>query len=609
MLPLHANQACSYVDRSGKVCLHEPFVPLVEHAQYPWHTSQLLNSALGHERRLESLTHSCRPNYPAQLPAATLIFLPSFTIMADPASIVGTVVGVTSLGIEACRIIHEYYSQYRNYDDDIKQVLEQVQSLEGMLSALHDAKSRIEVDNHEPSSHLHMVLARFDAATKRLDTFATKCGAKSDENGGRSRLQLTKDRLRWPFRKEDLKELRSNVDSLQQTLTLVFNITGIDVVLGDVRTVLLKSDTTIEQNTRIEHRVAGLSVDVLGLYTEMVVMKQQLQSLTLAQQEHISIGSRLLQLEYGSSRNVGHLVSADPSETTRGSRVCDDTAQSESPAMTQPFSKTGMNISQYDCVQSGLARMRPNTRHRRFARDWGCQCRYRKTQTLSRSGQITVLREEEYDHQPECPRSKHADYTRTIAARFTVCNRILRFCAMIGWEESRRAGWYGLRPVLRYRNIVPLDAPAFKLLGDAINVSYGFRTGSVSAPDLLNSILYSLRQMFKEGARPTDINVYGRNLGTIVLDFLAGCCSWGKVQFDTIEVFLKACLQEGLFMQDRDSDGCSLAWPCIQSAMRLPRQCSSFSLTISTAPGHPWVTALLLNHSFPGTVDRVFCMK
>jgi Xaa-Pro aminopeptidase len=103
--------------------------------------------------------------------------------MGDPFSVAGTAVGITSLGIQTCQVLYNYYSQYKGYHDDIDNVLRQVEGLQGILDSLRQVKDRFEIDNHEPSSQLHMALKACEEALARLKAMADKCTTVKHTDG------------------------------------------------------------------------------------------------------------------------------------------------------------------------------------------------------------------------------------------------------------------------------------------------------------------------------------------------------------------------------------------------------------------------------------------
>lgn len=196
--------------------------------------------------------------------------------MSDPVSIAGTAVGITGLGIQACQIIYQYYSRYQSHHEDIKGVLQQIQGLEGMLMGLESVKSRIETDDHEPSSQLHMALERCRSGAEHLMQFAMKCGATQTHPDVYDRLRKEAKRLFWPLKRETFIDLRTNLTNLQHSLALAFNVLGIDNVTRNLDDLMSKLDNVYHQSTRVEHQVTSFSAD-------MQLMGKNLQELSISQ--------------------------------------------------------------------------------------------------------------------------------------------------------------------------------------------------------------------------------------------------------------------------------------------------------------------------------------
>ena len=56
--------------------------------------------------------------------------------MADPASVVGTAVGVISLGIQVCQGLVTYYERWKSFDNDIVRLHDNVDELKTTLENL-----------------------------------------------------------------------------------------------------------------------------------------------------------------------------------------------------------------------------------------------------------------------------------------------------------------------------------------------------------------------------------------------------------------------------------------------------------------------------------------
>jgi hypothetical protein len=135
--------------------------------------------------------------------------------MGDPFSVAGTAVGITSLGIQTCQILHRYYSQFKDFDADIRGVLRQVEGLQGILNGLQQVKERFEIDNHAPSSQLHLALQACKEALGDLEKMADKCSAEDHPKTIKARAKNVRQRVLWPFRKDTLTDLRTNLSRFQ----------------------------------------------------------------------------------------------------------------------------------------------------------------------------------------------------------------------------------------------------------------------------------------------------------------------------------------------------------------------------------------------------------
>jgi hypothetical protein len=151
-----------------------------------------------------------------------------------------------------------------------------------------------------------------------------------------------------------------------------------------------------------------------------------------------------------------------------------------------------------------------------------CHCRPNKKQSIQHGRWLSIFSKQEYAHDPDCPQVAHADYTRSVAAQFTVCNRIVGLCIQAGWQNSRSRGWTTIAPVLRYRAVVPVNSGAFKILGDAVHAVYciEYQERTTERMDYLFSTVSSaLERSFGKTARPNDVDENGD--GIMQVCFLA----------------------------------------------------------------------------------------
>jgi hypothetical protein len=178
--------------------------------------------------------------------------------MGDPFSVAGTAVGITSLGIQTFQILYTYYSQYRGFHNDIDNVLRQVEGLQGILESLRQVKERFEIDNHAPSSQLHLALEACEAGLKPLKQMADKCSTTDQAADIQTRIRNARKRLLWPFKKDTLSDLQAVLSRFQDNLSLALQSAGLDAMLQRLESLHpmlsnLDNRTVNIQNTLIQH--------------------------------------------------------------------------------------------------------------------------------------------------------------------------------------------------------------------------------------------------------------------------------------------------------------------------------------------------------------------
>jgi hypothetical protein len=144
-----------------------------------------------------------------------------------------------------------------------------------------------------------------------------------------------------------------------------------------------------------------------------------------------------------------------------------------------------------------------------------CRCRQKKKQSAKRRAWMTWFSEEVYHHQPECPQFSHGDYSRSSAAQFMVYSRMVGLYVQVGWQCSRNRGWNSIAPMLRYRAVVPHDAPAFELIS---NTTFEVLLNAVIQRDssvILPNTLSGLQSIFGKNASPTDLDQHGMGIADV----------------------------------------------------------------------------------------------
>ncbi|KGO45164.1 hypothetical protein PEX1_000030 [Penicillium expansum] len=135
--------------------------------------------------------------------------------MSDPLSIAGTAVGIISLGLQVCGEIVSFCQAWRGFNEDIQNISEKadaarmpLRTLRELIEDFHTTDPAIARDLENKARSIEQVIKRLKTATDRYAT-----GTSNTES---FRLQLKK--AAYPFKKEALREIASDLESVQAML-------------------------------------------------------------------------------------------------------------------------------------------------------------------------------------------------------------------------------------------------------------------------------------------------------------------------------------------------------------------------------------------------------
>lgn len=147
--------------------------------------------------------------------------LSSIIIMTDPISLTGTAVGVVSLGIQVCGEIVSYCQAWKGFDDDIRTFSQKadglrvpLEVLRGLLASSTAADAAISKDVEEKLRHIERVIKRLKQA---IDQFASR------GSGDMAAIRVHFKKAIYPFRKNSLRDMSSDLDSLQLSLHTILH--------------------------------------------------------------------------------------------------------------------------------------------------------------------------------------------------------------------------------------------------------------------------------------------------------------------------------------------------------------------------------------------------
>lgn len=138
--------------------------------------------------------------------------------MTDPATVVGTAVGVISLGIQVCQGLVSYYEKWKSFDDDIANLHAGIDGLRTTLENLEFILPKLENSNTSIIADVEKkVVSSFDGI-RRLEDVLAKCHSSVSANIVRQKGYRLVHKTFYPFKEATLQDLNNNVTNLQHDL-------------------------------------------------------------------------------------------------------------------------------------------------------------------------------------------------------------------------------------------------------------------------------------------------------------------------------------------------------------------------------------------------------
>ncbi|KAJ5382404.1 hypothetical protein N7517_000315 [Penicillium concentricum] len=152
--------------------------------------------------------------------------------MSDPLSVAGTAVGIISLGLQVCGEIVSFCQAWRGFDEDIQNIGQKANGLCMPLRSLRQLIKDFRTTDPTIANDLEEKAKSIEEAIKRLKTAVDRYARTTSEQGS-LRFQLKK--AAYPFRKEWLRDMADDLDSVQGVLAtalLIYSAQNTRAVLG-----------------------------------------------------------------------------------------------------------------------------------------------------------------------------------------------------------------------------------------------------------------------------------------------------------------------------------------------------------------------------------------
>jgi hypothetical protein len=137
--------------------------------------------------------------------------------MADPFSVAGTAVGIISLGIQTCKGIVWYIDTAKDAKEKAERLRREVGQLADILESLETTVTQLGLSSTSTST---VTYSGISACASALEQIRGRLGTRSSIGQSRikTRVQIIKERLSYPFKEGDLVYWKNALDHVQQHL-------------------------------------------------------------------------------------------------------------------------------------------------------------------------------------------------------------------------------------------------------------------------------------------------------------------------------------------------------------------------------------------------------
>lgn len=161
------------------------------------------------------------------------------------AEILGTVVGVVSLGLQVCSGLTKYLDGIQCQKDDVAATARHCQSTQTFLSQLASYKDRITTvtGTEEAFASLAQAMSVADTELRLLGDFLDKiCGKAVPSGSSSSAFEKVQKKLRYPFRRDHLELLDGRLATANEALQTALQV--VDMFVNCLPLVVLYANMT-----------------------------------------------------------------------------------------------------------------------------------------------------------------------------------------------------------------------------------------------------------------------------------------------------------------------------------------------------------------------------
>ncbi|KAJ5805275.1 hypothetical protein N7474_011162 [Penicillium riverlandense] len=144
--------------------------------------------------------------------------------MADPLSALGTALNVISLGLQVREEIVSYCRAWRGIHQELQEVANKADGLEAPLEALREIIQETQLTDPEIAEDLQTKLGALRGGIERVQASIHKWRPTISPESVRDKIRAQGKRAAYPFRKDMLRELANELDSVQINLHTTLHV-------------------------------------------------------------------------------------------------------------------------------------------------------------------------------------------------------------------------------------------------------------------------------------------------------------------------------------------------------------------------------------------------
>lgn len=145
--------------------------------------------------------------------------------MTDPVSIVGSVVGVVSLGIQVTQSLVDFYNSYRYRDSELAGITERLEGLTETFQSLEKALSSrtFQVDERNLVKSIEKSITNCDELVQELQDECQKL-SKPSSTGLTAAIKVAGRRVAYPFRQSTLQKIDENIGEIRANISFALDV-------------------------------------------------------------------------------------------------------------------------------------------------------------------------------------------------------------------------------------------------------------------------------------------------------------------------------------------------------------------------------------------------